>query len=152
MPFGVLADVVGGEWTQRCDCSPRIAHVLQESVHETSGVSLFPVLGLCSDVTHDHLAITFGVAGRADDFAISAKFEAAISDVLHNDERRLDDRHIRGFGKFCRQHLVRRFIQVRSHGAETVLQICFFPIYSQMVIAEEPLVDKAGAMLKDLLQ
>lgn len=152
MPFRVLADVVGGERAQRCDPASRIAQVLQESIHQTSGVTPSPVLGPRSDVTHGHEAIMFGVLGDADCVAVSAEFEAAISDVLHNDERRLADRRNRGFGKFGRQHLVRRFIQVRSHSAETVLQTGFFPIYSQRVIAEEPLVDKAGAMLKDLIQ
>jgi hypothetical protein len=133
VPFWVLANVVGGEGTQRRDRSPRIAQVLQESVHETSGVSLSPVLGPCSDVRHDHQATSFGVLGHADDVAVSAKFEASISGVLDDDEQRHECRYTSDLGKFGHQCLVRRFGQVRSHGAETV-------------------VHKARAMLKDTIQ
>ena len=149
MPLPVLADVGGGERAQRCDRASRIAQVLQESVHQTSGVTPSPVFGPRSDVRHDYPAISFGVVGNTDDVSVSAEFEAAIGGVFHDDEERLGRRSVGDLGNFGRRRVIRRFNQVRSHGAETVVHTRFFPVYSPRVIAGERLVDKAGAMLKD---
>ena len=149
MPFGVLADVVGGERAQRCDRASRVAQVLQEPIHETSGITPSPILGPCSDVRHDHQAIAFGVVGNTDDVAVSAEFEAAISGVFHDDKERFGRRHTGALGSFDRSRLIRRFNRVRFHGAETVVQTTLFPVYSPWVIAEKRRVDKAEPMLKD---
>ena len=81
---GVLADVVGGERTQRHDRPASCAQVVEHARHQPVGVALAPVGGVGLDVgDHDRVAVEAIVSDR-DDLTVDHQLVASAVGVVAN--------------------------------------------------------------------